>query len=125
MIELTELFRADEPHKRFFLFDSGVRVKVHAVPSPGFGMVQWRMTGSHCDEAGKAIPYARGYSIHPEPHELIIASEADWTPEERAERIAAEFKEALGTVARRVEAAVLNERIAMDVFNRPIGVSDA
>jgi hypothetical protein len=122
--ERLELRDPEKPHRRVFLCDDGTHVKVHAVAVAGeFGRVQWTFTGSHCDSQGKAFPYADGFAIHPDAHEVTIASDADLTPED----IETKFREGVDRILRRVHRAMLNERAAAALVSQADsqGVSNA
>jgi hypothetical protein len=113
MQELTHLRDPEKPHRRVFSCEDGTFVKVHAKPhTVSFGKVQWTFTGSHCDEAGKAFPYGEGFAVHEQAHELVIASDAARTEAE----IAADFAAALEVCVTRVQLAVVNQRLAEQVF---------
>lgn len=117
MQELMHLRDPEKPYRRVFQCEDGTIVKVHAVPvQAGFGRVQWKFTGSHCDAEGHALPYADGLAIHDQAHELVITSDQAGTPEEREARIAEEFNAALILCVRRVQSAVLNESAAQAVY---------
>lgn len=110
---LTALDDAEKPYRRVWRCSSGVCVKTHAVTRDvGFGRLHWTITGAHCDEAGKAMPRGDGHAIHEDAHELVLASEAEMTAEERAAYVREQYDAALLVVVKRVEAAVLNEAAA-------------
>lgn len=107
--ELTELRDPAKPYRRVYRCDDGTHVKVYAKAALGeFGRVQWTFTASHCDAEGNAFPYADGYAVHPDAHELTLASDSDLTPEQ----IQQAFDESIGQVVHRVQRAVRNQRAA-------------
>lgn len=117
---VLELDDPAKPHRRVWRCPSGVFVKTHAIPKDtGFGRLHWTVTGSQCDETGKALARGEGHAIHHLPHELVIESEGDMTPEQRQTYIAEQFQEALMVMVRRVEAAAINEQAVSRLDLKP------
>lgn len=67
-----------KPYKRIYKCEAtGVFVKIHADRKDvGFGKVKWSITGSQCDNTGKALTGAGGRPlVHIEPHGLSVLTD--------------------------------------------------
>lgn len=111
-VHLRDLDDPEKPWRRVWRCPTGVYVKTHAKRrDPAFGVQMWEITGSACDETGKALPWSNGYAIlnADRPHQFQVLSE-NTAPDQ--EPISARLDRELRFVVARVERAELNAREA-------------
>lgn len=93
-----------EKRRRVYRCADGTYVKVHAVPaSVAFGRLYWTMSGSHCDESGRALMANGATKIHHEKEGCGIQSDAPVD-------IRQAFDAACLVVVERVRIAVAHEQ---------------
>lgn len=111
-VHLTELDDPAKPHRRVWRCEAtGVYVKTHAIKmAEKFGRVGWKITGSLCDENGKALKDENEQPlVHARPHQFIAmpSNDPNATAEQQAAQLATDFDAALKYVVARVERAAL------------------
>lgn len=78
-VHVRDLDEAAKPYKRVWRCPAtGIFVKTHAVRREvGYGRLKWDITGSLCDETGRALTDADGQPlIHVEAHGLSVQTDA-------------------------------------------------
>lgn len=109
---IAALDSADKPWRRVWRCPAtGVHVKTHARRrSSAVGEASWRISGSVCDENGRALIHAGKPAIVGRAYIFKVQSDADWLAEEAADRAAQDLDASTRLVVARVEAAALKQR---------------